>query len=234
MRFKEWLINDGCNVVAMESTGTYWIPIYSVLEDAIEVIVANPYIIKHIPGKNTDIVDSEWLAELCLKDLITPSRIFPKEDWILRNLTRSRESLVKIRTQLRNKIHRDLSSSHIRLSSVVTDIFGKSGMHILRGLLDGRSIDEIIKGIPSRRIKKKADEIKAAIENNLDPSQILLIESSLQLMNAVQSKIDELDLDIHNKINPRLNDLKIAMSVPGIEFISATTILAEIGDYRDS
>lgn len=233
MKFKEWLINNGCNVVAMESTGTYWIPIYSVLEDTIEVIVANPYIIKHIPGKKTDIVDSEWLAELCLKDLITPSRIFPKENLMLRNLTRSRESLVKIRTQLRNKIHRDLSSSHIKLSSVVTDIFGKSGMHILRGLLDGRSIDEIIEGIPSRRIKKKADEIKAAIENNLDPSQIFLIESSLQLMNAVQSKIAELDLDIHNKINPRLNDLKIAMSIPGIEFISATTILAEIGDYRD-
>jgi transposase len=88
-------------------------------------------------------------------------------------------------------------------------------------------------GIPSRRIKKKADEIKAAIENNLDSSQIFLIESSLQLMNAVQSKIDELDLDIRNKINSRLNDLKIAMSVPGIEFISATTILAEIGDYRN-
>jgi transposase len=121
MKFREWLINNGCNVVAMESTGTYWIPIYSVLEDTIEVIVANPYIIKHIPGKKTDIVDSEWLAELCLKDLITPSRIFPKEDWMLRNLTRSRESLVKIRTQLRNKIHRDLSSSHIKLSSVVTD-----------------------------------------------------------------------------------------------------------------
>lgn len=75
-------------------------------------------------------------------------------------------------------------------------------MRILGGLLDGRSIDAIIEGIPSRRVKKKADEIKAYIENNLDPSQIFLVESSLQLINDVQSKI-ELDLDIRNKINPK-------------------------------
>ena len=116
LRFKAWLIDNGCDVVAMESTGTYWIPVYSVLEDSVEVIVANPYMIKHIPGKKIDPIDSEWLAELCLKDLIVPSRIFPKDDWMLRNLTRAREGLVKIRTRLKNRIHRDLSSSHIKLS----------------------------------------------------------------------------------------------------------------------
>jgi transposase len=233
LRFKAWLIDNGCDVAAMESTGTYWIPVYSVLEDSIEVIVANPYMIKHIPGKKTDLTDSEWIAELCLKDLIVPSRIFPEEDRVLRSLTRAREGLVKIRTQLKNRIHRDLSSSHIKLSSVVTDIFGKSGMHILRGLLDGRSIDEIIEGIPSRRIKKKADEIKASIENNLDPSQIFLVESSLDLMGCVQDKIDKIDTDLKRKISTRQNDLKIAMSIPGIEFTSAATILAEIGNYRN-
>jgi transposase len=91
--------------MAMESTGTYWIPIYSVLEGSIDIIVANPYMIKHIPGKKTDLVDSDWIAELCLKDLIVPSRIFPKEYRVLRSLTRSREGLVKIRTRLKNKIH---------------------------------------------------------------------------------------------------------------------------------
>ena len=103
-RFKAWLIDNDCDVVAMESTGTYWIPVYTVLESSIQVIVANPYMIKHIPGKKTDVTDSEWLAELCLKDLIVPSRIFPKEARVLRGLTRAREGLVKIRTQLKNKI----------------------------------------------------------------------------------------------------------------------------------
>ena len=233
LRFKAWLTDNCCDEVAMESTGIYWIPIYSVLESSIRVLVANPYMIKHIPGKKTDLTDSEWLAELCLKDLIVPSRIFPKEARILRSLTRAREGLVKIRTQLKNKVHRDLSSSHIRLSSAVADIFGKSGMHILWGLLDGQSIDEIINGIPSGRVKKNADKIRKSIENNLDSTQIFLIDSSLDLMGRVQDKIDRIDKDLKSKINTRLNDLEIAMSIPGIEFTSAATILAEIGDYRN-
>ena len=215
LKLKSWLIDNGCNVVAMESTGTYWIPVHSVLEDSMEVIVANPYMIKHIPGKKTDLIDADWLAELCLKDLIVPSRIFPKEARILRNLTRAREGLVKIRTRFKNKIHRDLSSSHIKLSSVVTDIFGKSGLHILRGMLDGRSIDEIIKSIPSNRVKKNADKIKEAIENNLDPSQIFLIESSLDLIGSVQDKINAIDADLKRKMSTKQKDLKIAMSIPG-------------------
>jgi transposase len=217
----------------MESTGTYWIPVYSVLEDSMEVIVANPYMIKHIPGKKTDLIDADWLAELCLKDLIVPSRIFPKEARILRNLTRAREGLVKIRTQFKNKIHGDLSSSHIKLSSVVTDIFGKSGLHILRSMLDGRSIDDIIKNIPSSRVKKNADKIKEPIENNLDPSQIFLIESSLDLIGSVHDKINAIDADLKSKMITKQNDLKIAMSIPWIEFTSAATILAEIGNYRN-
>jgi transposase len=233
LKLKSWLIDNGCNVVAMESTGTYWIPVHSVLEDSMEVIVANPYMIKHIPGKKTDLIDADWLAELCLKDLIVPSRIFPKEARILRNLTRAREGLVKIRTRFKNKIHRDLSSSHIKLSSVVTDIFGKSGLHILRGMLDGHSIDEIIKSIPSNRVKKNADKIKEAIENNLDPSQIFFIESSLDLIGSVQDKINAIDADLKRKMSTKQKDLKIAMSIPGIEFTSAATILAEIGNYRN-
>jgi transposase len=233
LKLKSWLTDNGCYKVAMESTGTYWIPVYSVLEDSMEVIVANPYMIKHIPGKKTDLIDADWLAELCLKDLIVPSRIFPKESRILRNLTRAREGLVKIRTQFKNKVHRDLSSSHIKLSSVVTDIFGKSGLHILKGMLDGKSIDDIIKNIPSSRVKKNADKIKEAIENNLDPSQIFLIESSIDLIGSVQDKINAIDADLKNKMSTKQNDLKIAMSIPGIEFTSAATILAEIGNYRN-
>jgi transposase len=141
--------------------------------------------------------------------------------------------LVKIRTQFKNRIHRDLASSHIKLSSVVTDIFGKLGMHILKGLLDDRSIDEIIKSIPSGRVKKIADKIKESVENNLDPSQNFLIENSLDLLGSVQDKIDRIDADLKRKMSTRQSDLKIAMSIPGIEFTSAATILAEIGNYRD-
>ncbi len=195
--------------------------------------MANPYLVKHIPGRKTDVLDSEWLAVLCLKDLIKRSRIFLKEDRELRRLTRSYEALVKIRTQLKNEIHRELASSHIKLSSVVADIFGKSGIHILKGLLDGQAIDDIIKGIPSGRVRKKGGQIKEAIHNNLEITQILLVESSLDLIAKVREKIDEIRNEIEARIKFRQDDLEIAMSVPGIDFLSASTILAEIGDYRD-
>jgi transposase len=89
------------------------------------------------------------------------------------------------------------------------------------------------KAIPLEGQRRKPDEIKASIENNLDPSQIFLIESSLDLMGCVQDKIDKIDTDLKRKISTRQNDLKIAMSIPGIEFTSVATILAEIGNYRN-
>ena len=233
IRFKEWLKENDCKTVAVESTGTFWQPIYSVLEGSVEVIVANPYMIKHMPGRKTDKVDSNWIAQLCLKGMIEPSRIFPKADRELRRLTRARESLGKIRTQFKNSIHKDLDSSHIKLSSVISDIFGKSGMHIIRGLLDGQSLGAIIEGIPSGRVRKKADQIKEAVHNNLELTQVILIESSLSLIRSVEQQIDMIESEVASRIVSRQEDLEIARSIPGIDFISGATVLAEIGNYRD-
>ncbi len=96
LKFKEWVISNNCEAVAIESTGVYWIPIYTVLEGSVEVILANAYKVKHTPGRKTDKRDSGWLAELCLNGMIEPSRIFPKEDRELRALTRAREKLVNL------------------------------------------------------------------------------------------------------------------------------------------
>jgi transposase len=232
-KFRDWLKSNECTAVALESTGTYWIPVYTVLEDGFEVIVANPYMIKHIRKKKKDQIDSEWIAELCLNDQIAPSRIFPKADWALRMLTRTREGLVKTRTDYKNKVHRDLASANIKLASVVTDVFGKSGMHCLAGKLLGKDIDKIIETIPSGRVRKKADLIREAITANFNQVQILSIQISISLIQSIDQKIKEIDAEIQSRILSRKKDLEIAMSVPGIDFVSGTTILAEIGNYRD-
>ena len=99
LKFKNWVMENQCEKVAVESTGTYWIPIHAVLEGTIDLIVANPYKIKHTPGRETDINDSEWLAELCLNGMIEHSRIFPKADRELRRLTRAREGYVNDMTR---------------------------------------------------------------------------------------------------------------------------------------
>jgi len=221
LTFRDWLIENGCEQAAIESTGIYWHPVHAVLEGKIDLIVANAYKIKHTPGRKTDISDSEWIAELCLNGKIEPSGIFPKDDRELRRLTRAREGYVKQMTQEKNKIHHSLDSACIKLASVVSDIFGKSGMYLLNGILEGKDIDEIVEGIPSSRLKKKADQIKEAIKSHLEISQIILIRGSLCLMGSIQERIDELDGEISARIQRRKNDLAIAMSIPGMGFITS-------------
>ena len=233
LKFKIWVIENQCEQVAVESTGVYWIPIHAVLEDAIDLIVANAYKIKHIPGRKSDLIDSEWIAELCLNGMIEPSRIFPKVDRELRRLTRAREGYVTDMTREKNKIHHALESCGIKLSSVLADVFGKSGRYLLNCLLDGVELEEMIKGIPVKSIRNKADQIREAVRGSLKITQIILIKGGLELIGSIQRRIDELDREIKNRIASREEDLRIAMSIPGIGFTSAVTILAEIGDFRD-
>jgi transposase len=140
LKFKNWVIENQCEQIAVESTGTHSIPIYAVLEGSVDLIVANAYKIKHTPGRKTDVIDSEWIAELCLNGMIEPSRIFPREDRELRRLARAREGYVNDMVRMKNRIHHALESCGIKLSSVLVDIFGKSGRYILDSLLDGVSI----------------------------------------------------------------------------------------------
>jgi transposase len=233
VRFKEWVISNNCEAVAIESTGVYWIPIYTVLEGSIEVILANAYKVKHTPGKKTDKRDSKWLAELCLNGMIEPSRIFPKDDRDIRALTRAREKLVNNSTQMKNRIHKELESACIKISSVLTDIFGVSGMKIINGLLEGKNIDEILKMITSKRILKKEQELRQALTNSLDPARIIMIRSYLELIEKIESQIEILNNEIMSRMQKLKEDLEIAMSMTGMGFTSASTILSEIGNYRD-
>jgi transposase len=233
LNFKNWVIENGCEQVAVESTGTYWVPIHTVLEGSVGLIVGNAYKIKHTPGNKNDLADADWIAELCLNGMIEPSRIFPKADRDIRRLTRIREGYVNDMTREKNRIHHALDSCGIKLSSVLSDIFGKAGQSILNGLLEGRTIDDILKSINLKRIKATAEEIREAIKSNLDFTQILLIRGSLEQMEAIQKRIDEIRKEIKSRIAYRKDDLKIAMSIPGVGFTSASTLLAEIGDITD-
>jgi transposase len=217
----------------LESTGNYWLPIYHVLEGSVNFILANAYQIKHIPGRKTDTLDSEWIAEICLKNLITPSRIFTKDHRELRSLTRARESLIKVRTKIKNRVTHELEAACIKLSSVIADVFGKSGRHIVDGLLNGIDLEKILESIPSGRVRKNREEIRGIIQANLSSSQIFLLRSHLNTIDAVTKQIEELDAKILDQISLRNEDMKIALSMPGMGFVSASTILAEVGDFRD-
>ncbi len=232
-KLKSWLLDNGCKRVAVESTASYWYRVVQVLSDEIKVIVVNPLYVKDRSGKKTDKIDARRLATKCLKNDVKPSRKFTKEELELKRLTRARESNVQIRTKLRNQIHKVLDAAGIGLSLFVSDIFGKSGMYLLRGLVERKSLEELIPGIPSNRIRRRTRELPELIPVQLDDVQILLIRRALATLDTVQKSIDEITALLYKKAESYREDLLILMSVPGIKFTSAITILAEVGRYRD-
>lgn len=134
---------------------------------------------------------------------------------------------------MKNRIHKELESSCIKLSSVLADIFGKSGRHILDSLLVGKGIDDILSGIKSKRVRNKDALLREALSSSLNPTQCYLIRTYLDMIDSIQIKIEELDRQIMSKIMRRKDDLAIVTSIPGIGFVSGATILAEIGNYED-
>ena len=168
-----------------------------------------------------------------MKNLISPSRIFSRDHRELRSLTRARESLIKVRTKIKNRVTHELEAACIKLSSVIADVFGKSGRHIVDGLISGMDLEKILESIPSKRVRKNKEEIRGIIQANLSSSQIFLLRSHLNMIDAVTNQIEEIDAMISDQISLRNEDMKIALSMPGMGFISASTILAEIGEFRD-
>jgi len=232
-KFRNWLVDNKCEQVAFEATGVYWMPIYDALSKTMDTIVANPLQIKTIPNDKSDSKDSNRIAILCLNGQIKRSRVFTEKDRDLRMMTRARSGYVKTRTQFRNRIHKYLSSSGVKLSSTMDDIFCKSGRYILDGLAEEKPLEEILKGIPSGKIRKKQDLIRSALENGLNDTNRMLLKDALEILDNLELKMEKLSLEVLKGVQQKSKDLAIVMSIPGIGFTSASVILSEVGNYRD-
>ena len=232
LELRDWIQSENCDSVAFESTADYWRSLYLVLESRVPVTVANANHIKHVPRRKTDVTDSRWIAQLELNGLITPSRIFAGEMYDLRSLTRSRELLVQNRTELKNKIHHILDSASIRLSSVLSDLFGKSGTIILQGLVQNKPLEEIIKSLP-KKMRGSADAISAALPASIPPVTLVLLQSYLKLVDDLDNEIKLIEGRIRESLTGKSREIQILTSIPGIGFIGASTLIAEIGNVHD-
>jgi transposase len=229
---RTWILENRCERVAIESTGIYHIPTYTILDGKVETIVANPLQIKNIPGRKNDDIDSEWIAEVCLNGQIKPSYIPCREIRDIRELTRTHVKLTQSRTVLKNKVHKILQRSGVRISGVLSDIFGKSGVTILDGIIDGKSIDQIFNELKDKRIKNKKAEIKDAIKGELSQIDIFVIKECLETVKFFDAKIKDFDSRIFQSIIGMQDKLEILMSIPGIGFTIGAAAIAEIGDIK--
>ena len=229
---KNWILGNRCERVAMEATGIYWYPIYDLLEDHVTLQVVNPYFIKVMPGRKTDQMDAEWIAELCLNGMVKSSYVPPPQLRTRRDMTRTLDRLIRTRTRHKNRIHKIMIRSGIRIASHLSSLFGPSGLRILYGLLEGQSIDTILDQINNAKISRKRDELKGSICGNLDGNAVYLIRLELKAIRSLNNLIDDLKQRISVLMEPYTDDIEILMSIPGIGYDSAVNILSEIGDIH--
>jgi transposase len=170
------------------------------------------FIISAIDASRNNLVILQWIASNCLDGKIKRSRVLSKEDRDLRTMTRARSAYTKTRTQLRNRVHKYLALCGITLSSYITDIFGKSGRHILDGLVESKDIDSILDSIPSGKIRKKRDIIKASLGKGLDDVSRMLVKDKLELLEQLDQTVNNTSLEILGRLQKRAKDLAIAMS----------------------
>jgi transposase len=228
-QLKNHLKTHNCQNVVMESTGSYWTTLYTVLEDAnFKPVLANAHQVKAIPGRKTDQRDSEWLAYLHRSDLIRPSYVPTRPIRELRELARTRVRYVESRTQYKNRCQKLLAKNNLRLSSVLSDIFGKAGKEILTGLMAGKTVEEILKTIQNEHLKKRKAEIIDVAKGALSETDMFLLKQMSRTIEALTSQIKELEMRMAELVDKRA--LEVICSVPGVGRLSGATVLAELGD----
>ena len=236
LEFKHWLLDNDCRDVCMESTGKYWIPVFNLLEDEINVTIANPKWVKAVKGDKDDTKDSKWIGDLFRLGLVKGSYIPCKKIRILREFTRYRYKLVSCRSSEKNRYQNALTVCNIALDSVVSDIFGKSSTSIIDYLLEqsGTSIDhEVIASKLLKRLKAKEDAVIESIEGyQMTDSQKYRMHLVRAHMDYITAAINDVDSEIESLIasDPDYeNAVELLCTIPGVKYDSAITIISEIG-----
>jgi transposase len=201
VRLKDWIEAEQCTHAVMESTGSYWKPVFNVLEDAVTVVLANPREIKIRKGHKTDWKDSHWLAHLLRHGIIPASFIPERGIRELRDLTCRRKQLIYARTAEKNRIQKILEDANVKLGSVLTDIFGLTGRAIVVALLEGKLTPVEMARFAQKQAKRKIPEIIASLEGHrLTEVQHFLIRQSLSHLEFLQTAIKELEAEVRARI----------------------------------
>lgn len=232
-RLKDWLRSHHCSDVCMESTGKYWIPIFNILEDEINVHLTHPKYVKAIKGKKTDKKDSKWIADLYKFDLVRCSFIPPKDFRQLRELARYRFKLVCMKSSEKNRIQNCMTVSNVGIASVLSDPFGKTATEIMSYLLEhtADSIDEkAVRKLIKKGAKAKSDEIIEAIRGcNIETDQAKKLELALGHLEYLDGMITQTEVELYVRIKPYYEFVEFVSTMPGMTELSSTIVLAETG-----
>ena len=228
-KMRDWLVASGCTLVAMESTGIYWRPVYAELEGHFELIVGNAQHIKNVPGRKTDVKDCEWISDLARHGLIAKSFVPPRPIRDLRDLTRYRRKLSQAQAAERNRLLKLLESANIKLSGPVSNVFGVSGRAMLTALIEGEETPAEMAQHARGRMKRKRAELALALDGNFDEHHRFVLRLQFERIKAAEADLERLDARLREKLAPYVEIIDRLSRIPGVDWVLAATIIAEIG-----
>jgi transposase len=225
----DWLQAAGCTHIAMESTGSYWRPVYNLLEGQFTLLVGNAYHMKTVPGRKTDVKDAEWIADLLRHGLIRGSFIPAPTQRQLRDLTRYRTHLVEERARLTNRLQTVLEDANVKLASVVTDIRGVSARAILAALIAGETDPVVLAELARGRMRSKREVLAQAVVGRFTPHHAFLITEHLSQLDYLEEAVERVSAEIAQRLADEQAALELLDTIPGVGQRAAEIILAEIG-----
>jgi transposase len=252
----EWLEQKGIRHVAMESTGVYWKPVWNVLEPAgFELLLANAQDVKIVPGRKTDQKDCQWIGDLHMHGLLRHSFVPPRAIRDLRDWTRSRTILTQEHTSICNRIQKVLEDANIKLRSVASDVFGASGRAMLLAIMNEEDDPEVLADLARGVLRNKIPDLRRALEGRVTAHHRSLMSSYWKQMEFLEHQIEDLEIQIANRmkpnpvelalltenvaedtpqaLSPREQAIQLWMEIPGVGWISACAMVAELGVNMD-
>ena len=228
LALSDWLSFHDVRHVAMESTGVLWRPVFNVLEEGRTLILVNAQHLTAVPGRKTDVKDSEWLAELLRHGLLRPSFVPPPPIRVLRDLTRYRKTLVQLRTQESNRVHKVLETANLKLGAVASNVVGVSGRQMLRAVERGESDPGVLAELAKGRLREKVPARRRALAGRVQPHQRLLLGELLDHI-AEEQAIHRVEVSIADRLAEQEAAVHLLLTLPATGPVTAAAILAEIG-----
>lgn len=232
---RDWLIEQECPIVSMESTGVYWQPVHNVLEEAVRVVLVNARHYHQLPGKKTDLADCQWLAGLLRHGLLKGSFIPSRQvrDW--RDLVRTRKTCVEMMADTKRRVQKLFESANIKIDSVVTDLFGASGRNLMQLLLQGSeniTLEEVRTCLRGS-LRHKADELYRAVQGFFRDHHRFILEGQLWLIKELEREIDRINHRLGEVMRDYEELVERLTEIPGMQQVAARSVLAQVGPTLD-
>jgi transposase len=229
LKLRDWLVAENVATVGMESTGVYWKCAYYLLEDATECWLLNARHMRNVPGRKTDVGDAEWICQLVEHGLVRPSFVPPKPIRELRNLTRYRKAQVEERTREAQRLDKVLQDAGVKLSSVASDLQGKSARAMLEALVGGERDPQVLADMALGKMRKKLPQLQEALVGRFGAHHALMVRTILAKLDFLDGAIAGLDAEIERVVAPFAIELRLLATVTGVKACIAQGIVAEIG-----